>query len=178
VAAVPKPENPLCFDLPKLFKREGRAALEIKWQLENLSTSYSEAQHLDGQLSAESSGEKIVVSGSLLLTWSGPCRRCLETTSGVSELTISEIYESDFSDGETFEIPLDQTLDLKPMLQEQILLALPLTPLCADDCKGPIPEEYPAGITSEQDGEDDTDAPIDPRWKILGTINFDEKETN
>ena len=178
VAPTPNQEDSLCYDLPKLFTRDGSVALPVAWNLKNLSTSYSEAQHLGGELRAEASGEKIVVSGELCLTWSGPCRRCLETTNGDNDLIISEIYERDSTEGETFELPMDQILDLRPMLQEQILLALPLTPLCSEDCQGPIPEEYPARSKSQQEGNHNLDPPIDPRWEALGSLTFEEEEIN
>ena len=175
---APNLENPLCFDLPKLLKRGGAASLQIDWDLEDVSTTYSEAHHLRGELRVDASGDKVVVSGELNLGWGGPCRRCLETTRGVDELAVSEIYESDSTDGETFEIPLNQILDLRPMLQELILLALPLTPLCSHDCRGPIPEEYPAGSPGGQGVEQDIDPPIDPRWEALGALTFEENESH
>ena len=176
VEETPNPENPLCFDLPKLLKRGGTASLQVDWDLEDVSTTYSEAHHLIGELRAEASGDKVVVSGDLNLGWGGPCRRCLETTRGVDELAVSEIYETDSTDGETFEIPLNQILDLRPMLQELMLLALPLTPLCSYDCRGPIPEEYPARSPGSQGTEQDIDPPIDPRWEALGALTFEQKE--
>tara|TARA_Y100001970_G_scaffold214255_1_gene261986 strand:+ start:3103 stop:3645 length:543 start_codon:yes stop_codon:yes gene_type:complete len=172
------PEDPLSFDLPKLLKRGGAATLQIDWNLQEISTTYSEAHHLGGELRADASGDKVVVSGELNLGWSGPCRRCLDITSGVDDLEVSEIYEPDYTDGETFEIPLNQILDLRPMLQELILLALPLTPLCSHDCRGPIPEEYPAGSPGSQGAEQNIDPPIDPRWEALGALTFEEKESN
>ena len=73
---------------------------------------------------------------------------------------------------------MDQILDLRPMLQEQILLALPLTPLCSDDCQGPIPEEYPARSKSQQEGNHNLDPPIDPRWEALGSLTVEAEEIN
>ena len=97
---------------------------------------------------------------------------------GDNDLIISEIYERDSTEGETFELPMDQILDLRPMLQEQILLTLPLTPLCSDNCQGPIPEEYPARSESQQEGNHNLDPPIDPRWEALGSLTFEEEEVN
>ena len=64
------------------------------------------------------------------------------------------------------------------MLQELILLALPLTPLCSHDCRGPLPEEYPAGSPGGQSVEQDIDPPIDPRWEALGALTFEENESH
>jgi len=178
VTVAPNSDSPLCLDLPKLFQKTGSVALAVNWDLGDLSTSYSQAQHLGGEINAETSGEKIVITGKLSLAWEGPCRRCLEITEGVSGLHISEIYEKNATEGETFEIPSTQTLDLKPMLYEQVLLSLPLTPLCSSDCKGPMPEEYPASAINESDDDANSEDRIDPRWEVLGTMTFDEKEEN
>ncbi|MEC8974328.1 MAG: DUF177 domain-containing protein [Actinomycetota bacterium] len=176
MTATPNSDFPLCFDLPKLFQKAGSASLSVDWYLEDLSTTYSKAQHLGGELRAETSGEKVLISGELLLGWEGPCRRCLEITSGVFEVEISEVYEQDPTEGETFRIPSTHTLDLKPMLSEQILLSLPLTPLCSSDCQGPIPEEYPANSAQEEQQKSGNTEQIDPRWEVLGDLIFDEKE--
>ena len=178
MTVTPNPESPLCLDLPKLFQKTGSVSLAVDWDLGGLSTTYSQAQHLGGEINAETSGEKILVTGKLALSWEGPCRRCLEITEGVSGLRISEIYEKNATEGETFEIPLTQTIDLEPMLHEQVLLSLPLTPLCSSDCKGPMPEEYPASAIKESDHDANVKDKIDPRWDVLGTITFDEKEEN
>ena len=175
---TPNSESLLCLDLPKLFQKTGSVSLAINWDLDDISTSYSQAQHLGGEISAETSGEKIIITGKLALRWEGPCRRCLETTKGVSGLHLSEIYEKNATEGETFEIPSTQTLDLKPMLHEQVLLSLPLTPLCSSDCKGPMPDEYPASAIDKSDNDASSKDKIDPRWEVLGTMTFDEKEEN
>ncbi len=176
MTAAPNSDSPLCFDLPKLFQRTGSASLSVDWRLADLSTTYSKAQHIGGELRAETSGEKVLVSGELLLDWEGPCRRCLEITRGVFEVNISEIYEQNPTEGETFRIPSTHTLDLEPMLSEQILLSLPLAPLCSSDCQGPIPDEYPANSANEEHQNSEIVEQIDPRWEALGELTFDEKE--
>ena len=48
------------------------------------------------------------------------------------------------TEGETY--PLDgEQVDLEPLVRDAVLLALPLAPLCADDCPGPAPEAFPTG---------------------------------
>ena len=46
--------------------------------------------------------------------------------------------------GETWPIR-DQRIDLAPAAREAAMLALPLAPLCAEDCAGPVPDRFPTG---------------------------------
>jgi uncharacterized protein len=168
------PYPALSFDLPKLFQKLGRETLLVDWPIEQLSTSYSKAEHALGELHAETSGEKVVISGKLFLHWEGPCRRCLEATIGTLEMDITEVYEDEATEGETFKIPTTEILDLEPMLSEHILLSLPLAPLCSSDCLGPMPQEFPANTGHDVAPE----VGIDPRWEALGNITFDENDAS
>tara|TARA_B100000929_G_scaffold22498_1_gene16916 strand:- start:584 stop:718 length:135 start_codon:yes stop_codon:yes gene_type:complete len=41
-----------------------------------------------------------------------------------------------------------------------------------------MPEEYPANGTKEEGQNSVIEERIDPRWEVLGTMTFDEKEDN
>ena len=174
VTTSSNPHPALSFDLPKLFQKSGRETLLVDWHIEQLSTSYSNTQHALGELHAETSGEKVVISGKLFLHWEGPCRRCLEVTIGTLEMDITEVYEDEATEGETFPIPTTETLNLEPMLSEHILLSLPLAPLCSSDCLGPMPQEFPANTNQDVAPE----VGIDPRWEALGSMTFDENDAS
>ena len=78
-------------------------------------------------------------------------------------------------EGETYELPDSDELDLGPMLVEQATLALPLAPLCDSDCPGPAPDSFPASLASEAEGSPDDEADRrDPRWAALDELTFDE----
>lgn len=53
-------------------------------------------------------------------------------------------------------------LDLTPFVREQLLLAVPMSPLCGEDCTG-IPYERPIEDEAGSDG-------ADPRWKALANL--------
>ena len=63
------------------------------------------------------------------------------------------------------------------MVRDAVLLTLPLAPLCADDCKGPAPEVFPAVVEGDAapsaDDDEAIDAPGDPRWAALDGLRFD-----
>jgi len=129
---------------------------------------------LDLELEALSNG--LVATGTLTVPWEGECRRCLREVRSESIAEIREVFEPKPVEGETYPLAVD-TVDLEPMVRDAVLLTLPLAPLCADDCKGPAPEVFPAVVEGEESpAEDDDDVPgppVDPRWAALDGLRFD-----
>lgn len=123
---------------------------------------------LDGTL--ESISEGVVLTGTVAVPWAGSCRRCLRDITGTAAVDVREIYEADPTDGETWPMANEQ-IDVGPLLHDTALLGLPLAPLCADDCRGPAPEQFPAGVADDAaDAEDDVTP--DPRWAALDGLEF------
>ncbi len=77
-------------------------------------------------------------------TWIAECRRCLEEVRGPLQESLEEVFEWDPLEGETWPIR-DQRIDLAPAARQAAVLALPLAPLCSQDCAGPVPELFPTG---------------------------------
>ena len=102
----------------------------------------------DGEL--ESISEGVVLTGTATVPWVGDCRRCLTRVDGTATIQIREIYEVHPTDGETWPL-VNEEVDLGPLLRDTALLALPLAPLCAEDCLGPAPEAFPTVV--EDDGD-------------------------
>lgn len=127
---------------------------------------------VDGTLEAVEGGVTIV--GNVTVPWEAECRRCLDPVDGVLELTLSEVFEPNPTDGETYPIEGDD-VDLEPVVRDAVLLHLPLAPLCRPDCPGPAPEAFPTIVAG--DDEDDEQAPqehpVDPRWAGLEQLKFD-----
>jgi uncharacterized protein len=109
----------------------------------------------------------LTASGTVRAPWEGRCRRCLRAVGGTLEVEVSEVFEPDPEvDAETYPLGVDR-VDLEPMLRDAILLALPLAPLCRDDCAGPDPEANPVG------GAADDEPALDPRWAGLSELRFE-----
>lgn len=123
---------------------------------------------LDGTL--ESISEGVVLTGTVAVPWAGLCRRCLRAITGTVPVEVREIYETHPTDGETWPMANEQ-IDVGPLLHDTALLGLPLAPLCADDCRGPVPEEFPAGLPQDH-VESEEDAVPDPRWAALDDLEF------
>ena len=50
----------------------------------------------------------ITVTGTVTAPWVGECRRCLEPVEGTVEATLSEVFEPNPTDGETYPIEVDE----------------------------------------------------------------------
>ncbi len=122
---------------------------------------------LDVALTVEAITEGIVAYGAVSGTTRAPCRRCLDDVDTPLRLDFHEIFENDPTDGETWPIN-DERIDLTPVIREVALLALPLAPLCGDDCVGPEPERFPTGAFEE------SEPAKDDRWAALDELRFDE----
>lgn len=134
---------------------------------------------VDVELEALSNG--LTATGTITVPWSGECRRCLGEVTGTAVARVKEVFEPRPVDGETYPLG-DDLVDLEPMVRDAVLLALPLAPLCADDCRGPAPDLFPAvpadaasphGDADGDAAEGDEPAVADPRWAALADLHFD-----
>ncbi len=126
-------------------------------------------------LVVEVRGSEVAVTGRLAADWTGECRRCLESVSGQLDLEVGEVYVPDRPDSEgnlpdTGNVYLltGENLDLEPLVRDAVLLSLPLSPLCSDECEGPDTERFPTGV--QPDGYFTGEKPMDPRWAVLDVL--------
>jgi uncharacterized protein len=124
---------------------------------------------VDVELEAIANG--VVVEGTVTVPWAGECRRCLRPVEGLRRTTVREVFEPHPTEGETYPLD-DDVLDLEPMVRDAALLALPLAPLCTDDCRGPAPDAFPTGPVDDEAAT----RPADPRWAALDELRFDEPD--
>jgi len=126
----------------------------------------------------EATGLDIVLTGTVTFPWEGDCRRCLQPVTGQLTSELREVFEPTPVEGETWPVEGD-AIDLGPVLRDVVLLALPLVPLCSEDCVGPDPERFPTTVAADAPagagggGEEADAAPADPRWAALDALTFD-----
>lgn len=121
-----------------------------RWQEEDPDLEFAGPGNLTVQVHLERHGHDILVRGHLQGTLNLNCSRCLtrfsypvasefdlllapgpeHVTREEEELTPADL-DRDFYTGET--------VNLESILREQVLLTLPLKPLCAETCKGLCP---------------------------------------
>lgn len=132
---------------------------------------------IDVDLELETLSDGLVVTGTIGAPWTGECRRCLGPVDGRSEVEVREIFQPRPVEGETY--PLGEDLvDLEPMVRDAVLLALPLAPLCDEECRGPAPTTFPTGpedgIGDADEADGDRPGPLaDPRWAALAELDFE-----
>lgn len=152
----------------ELFRHPGaRQHLVLAGPLPGLALSATHLTNDDvvADVRVEAQGDSLMLSGSVTGTWAGECRRCLEATGGDVTVELREVFEPHPVEGETYPLGRDD-IDLEPVFREALALALPLAPLCRDDCAGPDPEAHPV-VTA-------ADVPAgDPRWSALDALRFE-----
>jgi len=112
--------------------------------------------------------EGVLVTGTARTPLRGECARCLEPVAQTIEVRCQELfsYEQGTGDADEDGYALDgDLLDLEPVLRDALVLALPLAPLCRQDCPGLCAE---CGALLAQAGpEHGHERAIDPRWARL-----------
>lgn len=143
------------------------------------SAAVPEGASIDVDLELESLSNGLVATGTITTPWEGECRRCLQPMQSRSVAKVREIFEPRPVEGETYAMA-DDMVNLEPMVRDAVLLALPLAPLCDEECRGPAPETFPTGTAIEvEETEGDTDpGPVsDPRWAALADLDFEPDES-
>ena len=128
-----------------------------------------EGSLLELDLRLESVVEGVLVSGTVSGTGTGECVRCLDPVTVPVVVDLQELFahagqERD-EDDDTEPLPeMDGVLlDIEPALRDAVVLALPLQPLCRDDCPGLCPQ---CGARLADDPEHEHDE-TDARWAAL-----------
>ena len=95
-------------------------------------------------------GKMIFAEGSIKISATLTCSRCLKDYSYPLDLTFSEEYTPAGVSDEEKEYELDETelnldfysdekIDISELITEQVLLAVPMKPLCSSECPGLCP---------------------------------------
>jgi uncharacterized protein len=136
---------------------------------------------IEVDLSATLSGDEIICQGEVYTTVEIECSRCLE----IYDLPIkadlqfvAQILDSPIDmpgDDEDFEVisKTQNILDISQRVRDAIVLAIPLKPLCSEDCKGLCPICGANLNDSECDCKPDR---TDERWDALKDLFNEEIE--
>jgi uncharacterized protein len=189
--------NPLVFDTHELGRRPGA--------LQRLSRTIDapgdlgiqgvigvpEGAPVELELRLESVMEGVLVTGTARASAKGECVRCLEPLEQVLEADFQEMFSypdaddrnrpkaepADDAEEDEDTLPLEDGLfDLEPVLRDAVVLALPMQPVCQDDCPG-LCSQCGARLADDPDHHHDA---VDIRWAALqglaGSLEDGEKD--
>jgi uncharacterized protein len=122
---------------------------------------------VNARLRAESVVEGVLVTGPVETQAEFECARCLTKVTDSLLLDVCELYVGPGQD-----VPPEEDayrvdgleIDLEPMLRDAVTLALPLRPVCREDCRGICAR---CGQDLNQGPCDCKDDEMDPRWAAL-----------
>ena len=120
------------------------------------------------ELSLESVVEGVLVTGPVRGQVRCSCARCLREFDAPIEIGLCELFAGPghLQDEDVYRVAGDE-IDLEPMLRDELTLALPLNPLCTDDCKGLCAR---CGRELNAGSCDCADDDVDPRWAELDAL--------
>jgi DUF177 domain-containing protein len=153
--------TPLRIDVADLLHRSSaRRPVRVEAQVTGLTGSAAtvpEGQVVRADLELERIPDGIVVQGTLQTAWRAQCSRCLADLEGPLELWVTELFEPEPVEGETYPIE-GHEIDLEQLVRDTVLLELPAIPVCDGEC-AEVPVEGP-------------EPPPDPRWAALAEVQF------
>ncbi|MDV7220398.1 YceD family protein [Streptomyces prunicolor] len=192
--------NPLVFDTHELGRRPGalqrlNRSIDAPKDLGIQGViGVPEGAPMELDLRLESVMEGVLVTGTARALAKGECVRCLEPLELSLEADFQEMFSYPDADdrgrvkaepvGDAEESAEDEDrlfiedglFDLEPVLRDAVVLALPMQPVCQDDCLGLCSE---CGVRLTDDPDHHHDA-VDIRWAALqglaGSLEDGEKD--
>jgi uncharacterized protein len=141
--------------------------LELAW--------VPEGAGVHGELLLESVVEGILVSGRLTGPLRLTCARCLTEFDGSLEVDVQELFARPGPEigPDEYEIAPEGSIDLEPLVRDNVLPALPFSPLHAPDCLGLCER---CGGDRNLDQCTCTEEVVDDRWAALDGLFADAPE--
>ncbi len=135
---------------------------------------------LDLDVRLEAVMEGVLVTGTVSAPVTGECVRCLGPVTAEVVAHVQELFaypdsatEETTSADEVSRLEGDY-LDLEPVVRDTVVLALPLIPLCREDCLGLCAT---CGERREELPPDHRHDDVDPRWAALEQLTDKSQES-
>ena len=169
------PRQPFVLDVRELGRRPGSMRLVRDRVPAPADLTVGLAQVPPGSdveldLRLEAVVEGVLVSGTVTADVAGECARCLTPVTDRVTVDLTELFaypgsvtEETSEDDEVSHLVGDM-LDLEPVVRDGLVLELPLTPLCREDCRGLCAG---CGVALDDLPDDHTHDTTDPRWAAL-----------
>lgn len=169
------PEDPLVFDSQQLHRQPGASQklqrevpIDTSWR-NDVSAAVSGGT-IPVEFLLESAHDGILVAAQGRIPLEANCVRCLNPTEWQEDIHVQQFYaypehanDGDVeAEGDVAEIRGDY-LDFRDAFRDAVVLALPLTPTCSEDCLGLCSQ---CGFVMAKDPQHKHEE-IDPRWSEL-----------
>lgn len=169
------PRDPFVFDTRDLGRRPG-SMQDVQRDvpspaglgLDTIRVPDGAPLALDLRLQAVTEG--VLVTGTVTVPVVGECGRCLDPLEQVFSVDLVELFAYPGSatvqttDEDEVERIEDDLIDLAPVVRDAVVLGLPITPLCRNDCGGLCPN---CGQRLDDVEPGHSHDVIDPRWAAL-----------
>ncbi len=200
---LPQKDGPLIFNVAQLLRDHEGATRSYDYEQDSLhlndalgeDISSSEATNIKGHVKFTRVRHDILAQGpgeaDVLLN----CVRCLNDFEQHLEYELEEVFRPSIDvitglpvsvelpeEEADLKIDANHLIDLGEAIRQQILVSLPMQPICGDDCPGLY--EYLDKVNQTGDDaedepeadepEDEDEAPADPRWSALSKIKLEE----
>ena len=145
--------------------------ISIAKPLEGVALDLAELEQrpVAAELTLESVVEGVLVTGRVSGDVRCRCARCLTEFHAPVEVDVCELFAGPghLEEEEDVYRITGEVVDLEPMLRDELTLALPLNPLCREDCKGMCAR---CGRELNDGACDCTEDTSDPRWAALDEV--------
>ncbi len=154
-------------DVRDLLEHPGSSRdVHVDEAVAGLSTELARVEEdttVSGDLTLESIVEGVYVTGSVAGRMRLSCARCLKDFERDFDLEMHDLFVREAGPEDDYVLSPDLTLDPEPMVRDTVVLSMPFSPLCSQDCLGLC--ERCGGDRNL--GECTCAESIDPRWAAL-----------
>jgi len=132
-------------DITRLLRApEGAQAFDLVQEWENIDFSgedvrFPEPVRFVGRATWLDDSGLVRVAGTFSATVRRDCHRCLEETDESMEMELDELFAREVDQDEERFLYKGEVIDLDEMLQQNLLLRLPMRVVCSPECKGLCP---------------------------------------
>lgn len=163
--------NPLLIDVSDVLQATG-SEKRIRETVELASINYRQkelgfVEPIGVDITIRNVGDRLFAEGHISGRVMLECSRCLQDFEGDFCLEIEESFcnlDLNRDEEDVFQI-IERKIDLYPLINQALLLWLPIKELCKVDCKGLCPK---CGKNLNEGNCGCEKAAVDPRLKILG----------
>jgi uncharacterized protein len=168
------PRSPYVLDTRELGRRPGsmqpvRRSVPARggWELGIVAVPEHADVILDLRLEAVMDG--VLVSGTAQAPVNAECGRCLEPLAASVRAEVQELFAYEPTPGDDDQaLVVGDFIDLEPLVHDAVVLALPLNPVCTEDCSGLCPR---CGERLADAASDHSHDMVDSRWAALGALS-------